>query len=54
VRELGRAWEGEKWAARGKKWAAGWTAFLSPFLFLSNSIYLNSKSNLDSNSYVPT
>jgi hypothetical protein len=56
VSELGQAWEGEKWAARGKRWAAGWTAFLPPFLFLfqSNSIYLNSKSNLDSNSYALT
>jgi hypothetical protein len=40
VRELGRAWEGKKWAARGKRWAAGWTAFLSSFLF-SFSVQLN-------------
>jgi hypothetical protein len=47
VRELGQAWEEEV--------GCGVDCFsTSLFIFQSNSIYLNSKSNLDSNSYALT
>jgi hypothetical protein len=49
-----RAGEGRR-MGRGERRAAGWPVSLFPFFFFqTNSIYLNSKANLDSNSYAST